>query len=89
MITFYSQEGFANFREKLDKSLNIRGILKDFLEEVNKYGNKYEQFMKSSSNTVSSDLSIKSSMKEILKLRKNRENNQNEGGLQLKKNFER
>jgi hypothetical protein len=89
MITFYSQEGFANFREKLDKSLNIRGILKDFLEEVNKYGNKYEQFMKSSSNTVSSDLSMKSSMKEILKLRKNRENNQNEGSLQLKKNVER
>lgn len=89
MITFYSQEGFVNFREKLDKSLNIRGILKDFLEEVNKYGNKYEQFMKSSSNTVSSDLSMKSSMKEILKPRRNRENNQNEGGLQFKKNVER
>lgn len=63
MITFYSQEGFYNFREKLDKSLNIRGILKDFLYEVDKYGNKYDQFMKSSSNTVSSDLSMKSSMK--------------------------
>ena len=53
LITYYNQKGFANFRKKLDKTLQFRAILKDFLTYADKFGKQYEQFMKSSSSTVS------------------------------------
>ena len=42
MVTFYSQQGFANFRKKLDKNLQFRVILKDFLAYADKFGTKYD-----------------------------------------------
>ena len=83
---FYSQSGFAGFRRKLDKTLQFRAILKDFLTYADKFGNKYEQFMKSSSEVASSDLSMKSTMRGILREKNLNVNIQNGGHLQFRNN---
>lgn len=55
-----------NFRKKLDKTLQFRGVIKDFLIYADKFGYKYEQFLKSSSMTMSNELNLKCSIKDIL-----------------------
>ena len=67
LVTFYSQKGFTNFRKKLDKTLQFRGIIKDFLAYADKYGKKYEDFMKSSSATISDEWSMKTTITNLLK----------------------
>lgn len=69
-VTFYSQKGFSNFRKKLDKTLQFRAILKDFLTYADKYGKKYEEFMKSSSATISNEWSMKMTITNLLKSKK-------------------
>ena len=46
--------------------LQFRGMLKDFLAYADKFGKQYEQFMKCSSTTDSSELSMKGTIKQIL-----------------------
>lgn len=70
LVTFYSQKGFSNFRKKLDKTLQFRAILKDFLTYADKYGKKYEEFMKSSSATISNEWSMKMTITNLLKSKK-------------------
>lgn len=71
LVTFYSQKGFSNFRKKLDKTLQIRGIIKDFLTYADKYGKKYEDFMKSSSATITNEWSMKITITNLLKSKNN------------------
>ncbi len=70
MVTFYNQKGFVNFRKKLDKTLHFRAIIKDFLCYAEKFGKQYEQFMISSSKTMSNEWSMKSTIKDLLKNKK-------------------
>lgn len=87
LVTFYSQKGFANFRKKLDKTLQFRGIIKDFLTYADKYGKKYEDFMKSSSATVSNEWSMKMTIANLLKSKTNSKFEESKSNKNSRENY--